>query len=245
MTTIATRRAALALALTAGLMGTALAGESEKDKPGTIHMLGTGEVRFAPDMATITLGTVSQAKTARDALAANTKAMTEAVNTLKSAGIEPKDLQTSNFSVSPQYTTYSSGSVSRPPVITGYQVNNTLTVRVRDLTKLGDILDKAVSVGANSVHGPVFGITDMEKARENARKAAVENALGKAKLYAAGLGVSLGRVLRVEEQGMAVPRPAPMMMRAAVAEAASAPAPIEAGESSLTSNVSVTWEIAR
>lgn len=240
-----TRRTGIALAIT-GLLAASPAMAGESEKPGLITMNGTGEARFAPDIATITIGTISQAKTAKEALAANNKAMNEAVNALKAAGIEARDLQTANFQIAPQYTNYSSGTTSRPPVITSYQVSNDLVVRVRDLSKTGEILDKAVSMGANAVSGPHFGLQDMEKAREAARKAAVENALAKARIYTQGLGIGLGRVIQVNEQGGYQPRPAPMA-RAMAADtmAAPTPAPIEAGESSLNIAVSVTWEIAR
>ncbi len=234
-----------ALALMLALTALPALAEDTARKAGVLRMTGTGEVRFAPDMAIITLGKISQAKTARDALNSNTKAMSEAIALLKSAGVDAKDLQTINFRIEPQYTSYSSKTTSPPPVIASYQVTNDLVVRVRDLTKIGDILDKAVSVGANSIEGPVFTTDNLDKAREDARKAAIANALAKAKLYTSGLNVDVGRVINIEEHGMVQPRPAPMARMSADVMMASAPAPIEAGEGNLSLSVSVTWEIAQ
>lgn len=211
-------------------------------QPGTIAMVGTGESRAAPDMATLNVGVVSQGRVAREALAANTRAMAEALAALKQAGIAERDLQTSGFSVQPQMQHDAQGRT--PPRIVGYQVSNRLTVRVRDLSKLGEVLDRVVTIGANSVDGPHFGLADPTAARDDARKAAIADAQRRARLYAEALGVRLGRVVTVTEQAIAIPRPMPMAtMARAAAEAA--PVPIEAGESTLTATVSVLWEIVQ
>jgi uncharacterized protein len=226
------------------LAGPALAQTpAARPDPATISLVGQGEARAAPDMATISLGVISQARIAREALAANTRAMSEAVQSLKQAGIADRDLQTSQFSVQPQYQQDPQGRT--PPRIVGYQVSNRLTARVRDLTKLGDVLDRVVALGANSVEGPVFGLAEPQAARDAARKAAAEDALRRARIYADALGVRLGRVLSVSEQGTAVPRPQPMMMARTAAVAEAAAVPVEAGESTLTAQVAITWEIAQ
>ena len=210
--------------------------------PGTIAITGQGEVTAAPDMATITLGVISQARVAREALQANTKAMGEAIASLKQAGIAERDLQTSQFQVQPQYQHDPQGRT--PPRIVGYQVSNRLTARVRDLAKLGEVLDRAVTLGANTVEGPVFGLAEPRAARDAARKAAAEDALRRARIMAETLGVRLGRVLNVTEQSASQPRPMPQAMTMARAAAAEAvPVPVEAGESTLSATVSVTWEI--
>ncbi|HEY0033615.1 MAG TPA: SIMPL domain-containing protein, partial [Devosia sp.] len=155
---------------------------------GTITIDGMGEVRAVPDMAVINSGVTTQGATAREALDANSAAMAELVATLKEAGIEARDIQTSGFSVNPNYV-YSeerdANGYSLPPKINGYQVMNTVTVAVRDLPALGSILDKAVTVGANTINGVTFSVADPSEIYNEARRAALTDAREKAELYAA------------------------------------------------------------
>lgn len=214
----------------------------DRTAPGRITAVGVGESTRAPDMATITVGVISQADTAREALSRNTTAMTAALESLRGAGIAPRDLQTSGFNLSPRFSHDRTGST--PPRIIGYQVTNTLTVRVRDLAKVGEVMDRVVSLGANNISGPSFGLSDPASAREDARKAAVADALARARLYAEGLGVRLGRVISVNEGAVSQPRPIPMAAARTMA-AEAAPVPIEAGETSLSAQVTVVFEIAQ
>lgn len=217
------------------------ASAEERPQTGQIVVTGFGEARAAPDIATISVGVVTQAKSARDALAANSKAMTDAIESLKSAGIAAKDLQTSGFSLQPLY---SSDRVGNQRTITGYQASNTIAMRVRDLGKIGDILDRAVSLGANSVTGPSFGLAEPEALRVEARKAAIADAERRAKLYAEVLGLKLGRVINVDETSGPSLRPVRTVMMSPAAAAAPAP-PIEAGETAISASVTVIWEIAQ
>jgi len=211
--------------------------------PGTISIEGHGEVIAAPDTAFITSGVTSQGATARKALDANTLAMNELISTLKAAGIEAKDIQTSGFSVNPNYV-YSDArdenGYTLPPKINGYQVFNTVTVRVRDLPSLGAVLDKAVTVGANTINGVSFTVADPSDLYDEARKSAFADARAKAELYAAAAGVDLDSIRSINEsQGYAQPHMLETMARAA----ASSPVPVEAGELTFAINVSVTWEL--
>lgn len=211
---------------------------------GTIAIEGHGEVRAAPDMATINSGVTSQGETAREALDANTAAMTELISTLKAAGIEARDIQTSGFSVNPNYV-YSdardANGYSLPPRINGYQVSNSVTVTVRDLEDLGVILDKSVTVGANTVNGVTFSVADPSELLDQARKAAFADARHKAELYAQAAGAELGDLETISEQrNVNSPEPYPMYARA---EMAAAPVPVEAGEMSFGVTVSVSWDL--
>lgn len=211
---------------------------------GTIAIEGHGEVRVAPDMATINSGVTSQGETAREALDANTAAMTELISTLKAAGIEARDIQTSGFSVNPNYV-YSdardANGYSLPPRINGYQVSNSVTVTVRDLEDLGAILDKSVTVGANTVNGVTFSVADPSELLDQARKAAFADARHKAELYAQAAGAELGDLETISEQrNVNSPEPYPMYARA---EMAAAPVPVEAGEMSFGVTVSVSWDL--
>jgi hypothetical protein len=168
--------------------------------------------------------------------------MEKVIAELKKAGNEARDLQTSNFSVQPQYyhPPRDRNGPIEPPRIVGYQVSNTLRVRVRDLARLGAILDVTVSQGANQLNGIAFSIDDPEALLAKARKAAMEDAVARATTYAEAAGVALGRVLSINENSG--PRPVPMVARMRAEDAAAA-VPIEAGEQSIQAQVQVTWEL--
>lgn len=212
---------------------------------GTITIDGMGEVRAAPDMAVITSGVTTQGATAREALDANTAAMAELVATLKESGIAARDIQTSGFSVNPDYV-YSderdANGYTRPPKINGYQVMNTVTVAVRDLETLGGILDKAVTVGANTINGVTFSVADPGDLYDEARKAAFADAREKAELYATAAGGTLEELVSIAES-QSFNQPQPMPMYAMRAEADAAAVPVEAGELSFSINVTVQWEL--
>ncbi len=211
---------------------------------GTISIAGRGEVQAAPDMAMINSGVTSQGATAREALDANTAAMTELLDELKAAGIAARDIQTTGFSVNPNYV-YSdardSNGYSQPPKINGYQVSNTVTVIVRDLKELGTILDRSVTVGANTVNGVTFSVADPSGLLNEARKKAFADARAKAELYAETAGTTLGDLESIREsQSFDAPQPYAMYARA---EAASAPVPVEAGELTFAITVDVEWDL--
>ena len=212
---------------------------------GTITIEGHGEVMAAPDMAQINSGVTTQGATAREALDANTSAMAELIAELKAAGIEARDIQTSGFSVNPNYV-YSdardANGYTLPPKINGYQVSNTVTVAVRDLEGLGAILDKSVNVGANTINGISFSVADPTELYNEARKAAFADARSKAELYATAANATLGDLEAISEsQNINNPMPYPMYARADMA--AAAPVPVEAGEMTFEIGVNVQWEL--
>jgi uncharacterized protein YggE len=198
-------------------------------------------------MALVTLGVVSEAKTARDALAANNESMTRILSALKERGLEDRDLQTSGFTVSPVYSHPPSnydGSQPFRPEIVGYQVTNNLTVRIRDLEEVGTILDQVVTLGANSITGPVFTVAEPARLEDQARRAATRDATRKAELYAEAAGVELGSIFRIEESHTQPPQPyaAPMMRMEAAQDAS---VPIEGGELTFQSQVSISWALGQ
>lgn len=232
---------AFSLALAAAVP---LAHAEDKAKPreATIAVTGEGRAEMAPDMALIDLGVVKAEKTAREALDANNKAMADILAALKEAGIAERDLQTSGFSINPQYQyPQSSTGENPPPVLVGYQVANTVTLRVRDLSRLGEILDKAVTLGANQGNGIRFVNDKPDSAVSEARKKAVENAIAKAKELTDAAGVSLGRVLEISETSYrAEPMP---MVRAMAKDYAESAVPLAAGENSYSVIVNVTFAL--
>jgi uncharacterized protein YggE len=197
-------------------------------------------------MALITLGVVSEAATAREALAGNTESLNRILGTLKEDGLESRDLQTSGFSVDPVYSQpprdYDPAKPFTPEIV-GYRVSNNLTIRIRDLARVGALLDKVVGLGANSISGPSFTLADPEPLQDEARRAAMADAIRKGTLYAQAAEVTPGPIVRIVEQGyMAPPQPlaAGAMMRM---EAADSAVPIEGGELTIEAQVTVSWSL--
>ena len=227
----------LPLALLSGLALPAYAG--------TVSIEGRGEVTAAPDTAFVTSGVTTQGATAREAMDANTAAMSELLETLKASGIEERDIQTSGFSVNPNYV-YSderdANGYTLPPRIAGYQVTNSVTVRVRALDTLGAVLDRSVTVGANTISGVTFSVADPSELYDEARKAAFADARAKAELYAGLAGGTLDELVSISET-QNIGQPQPYMMRAMVEAAPRADVPVAAGELSFSINVNVQWEL--
>jgi uncharacterized protein len=201
----------------------------------TVTVAGIGTVSAAPDMAEITTGVVTQAPTAAQALTANSQAMERLLQALGGLGVAARDIQTTNISVSPLRR---QGRDGQPPEITGYEVTNQVRVKVRDLSRLGRVLDQQVGQGANLVHGVQFGRQEPAPLLDEARNRAMADARRKAELYAAAAALKVGRVVAVREAGAASPRPemAPRM-------AMSAPVPVAPGEQEIQAAVTVTFTL--
>jgi uncharacterized protein len=205
----------------------------------TMSIDGVGEVRARPDMATILVGVVQQGGTAGEALNANSQAMNQVLATLRSMKIAETDIQTSNFQIAPRYD-YGPNNQG-PPKITGYEVSNQVAVVVRDLAKLGGLLDDIVRVGSNQISSVAFSFANPEQYEDEARVRAVADARHKAGVFAAASGVQLGAIQTIGESGTVMP-PVPVYAKQMRAEAAS-PVPIAAGESVIQSRVTIVWEI--
>jgi len=207
--------------------------------PRTLSVSGEGEVRAAPDQSSLSAGVTTGAATAAQALAANSRAMNAVFATLKRLGIPDKDIQTSNFSLSPQYQVCKPG-MTCPQRIVGYQVSNNVNVTVEELDKTGPVLDALVSSGSNQIGGIDFSIHDTKSLLRVARDAAVKDAIDHAQTYAKAAGVTLGPILSIQEGGGEAPRP---MYRAMAMMANAAPPPVAGGELSVSANVTITWQI--
>jgi len=212
--------------------------------PGARHRFitveGLGEVARTPDMATLSAGVVTDAPTAAEALAKNNAAMQQLLALAKELGIEDRDVQTANLSVTPQYPPYNAQGAQGRPQIVGYQVSNQVSLRVRDLARLGQVLDGLVQRGANQLYGVTFTLADPNPAAAEARDAAVADARAKAERLARAAGVTLGPVLSIADGGARLPQPMPMA-RAVMAEAASVP--VATGELTLREQLRVTFEL--
>ena len=160
----------------------------------TVTVVGTGKLTLMPDMATVSLGVCNSATTASEAVAQNAKAMDSITAALKAAGIKDEDLQTSNYSLYPDYVydKHDGQDVQR-----NYNVSNTLTLKVRELEKLGQITDAAVAAGANESYGVSFGMQEPDASRAELAMLAVKDARAQAEEYATALGMKLGAAISV------------------------------------------------
>lgn len=226
--------ALFSVAALAGPSFEAVAEEAPMERSVTVSATGTATA--VPDAARIATGVVSEAGTAREALTANNAAMAKLIAGLKENGIDPQDIQTSGFNLNPRFTNPREG---QPAVIDGYQAANQVTVHVRDLDKMGEVLDKLVSIGANQMNGITFEVSAAETLRDAARKDAVANARRRAELFATAAGVKVGKVISITEGAMVEPRPYLRAGRAAAMDAV----PVERGTQSLEATVTVTWEL--
>ena len=235
----------LILALATLAIGTAGYARAADEPTPRIIVSGEGEAAAAPDMAVISLSVLREGVSAREALDANSMAMGDVLSAMKAFGIADKDLQTSGFSIQPRYV-YPDPNKNETfnPKIVGYTVVNTLGVRLRDLSKVGDVLDQSVTLGVNEGGNVMFVKDDASAILEEARKRAVENAMAKAKTITATAGVGIGRILEMSEQSFQQ-GPIPLMQAdmAMAKSAGSAPVPIASGENSYRVTVNVTFEI--
>jgi uncharacterized protein YggE len=217
-------------------MGTAVPTSAQEKRPErTVTVGASGTVSVEPDIAHISTGVLSEADTAREALQRNSAAMKKVIDGLKGAGVDPKDVQTSRFSIDPRYDQPKDGRSAR---ITGYRVVNQVRITARHISKLGELLDLIVTLGANQAGGISFDVSNAETLKDEARRQAVANALRRAKLFAEAAGATVGEVLTIAEEAMHEP---PVF--AGRAMAADASVPIERGSQSLTVRVQVTWAL--
>jgi len=189
-------------------------------------------------VAVISAGVVSRSPTATGALQDSATRMSKVVAALKSAGVEDRDIQTSNVSLNPEYRYPQDQS----PQLVGYTASNSVTVRFRDIRNSGKILDALVRQGANQISGPNLVVDKPEAALDEARQKAIATGRARADLYARSLGMRVVRVVSVSEsESYPVPPPVPMYARA---EMASAPATkIEPGEQKLQVNLAMVFEL--
>ena len=226
-------RGPLAAAIIAGTLLAAPA-LAQTMPPAVISVTGEATVSVAPDLAQIDGGVTSEAKTAREASDANNAAMGRVLLGLKGAGIEEKDFQTSRLSLQPQSAPNRTG----PSAIVGYRASNRVTIRLRDVTKVANVIDTLVGAGANDIGGINFMVSAASKLLDEAREQAIADARRKAEIYAKAAGVTLGAALSISEEGA----PGPMPYRKMAAGMA-ASAPVAQGEETLRVTVSVSWAI--
>lgn len=203
--------------------------------PALITVTGDNTAQAAPDLATVDMGVTTDGPSAAEALATNNAAVKAIMDRLVSAGIEARDIQTSNLSLNPNWTSTPDGAGS---VISGYMAMNMLSVRVRDLGKLGPVLDAVVTDGANTLNGITFGLQDPKPVMAAARRQAVVDARLRAEELAAAAGLKLGSLVSITEGGgFQAPQP---MYRQSVAQDAGVP--VAGGEVGMTASVTLVFE---
>ena len=238
------RHALAALALAAAAAPHAATAQTPPPPPlqpigGTrLDVSATGEVTRVPDIAIISAGVVTRAQTASAAIQQNAARMERVRAALRRAGIEDRDIQTSSINLNPEYRYQE----NQPPILTGYQASNSLSIRFRDIRATGRILDALVAEGANQINGPTLTIDKPEEALDEARTRAIANGRARADLYARALGMRVVRLLSVSESGgYAVPPPMPVM-EARMARGA-ADTTIEPGEQKLQVTLAMSFEL--
>ncbi|MFP5449977.1 MAG: SIMPL domain-containing protein [Alphaproteobacteria bacterium] len=208
----------------------------------TLNLSAVGEVDVAPDMATINLGVQTEAPTAQAAMQANAQQMSRVMAALNRAGIEGRDIQTSNLNLNAQYDYVE----NQPPRLRGYQASNQVTVKVRDLARLGAAVDATVNAGANQINSISFGLNDRSQAENQARQAAVRNLQAKAQLYAQATGYRVGRLVTLSEgTTYSAPQPPMPYMAMARAESMKDSTPVSGGELTVRVDISGLYELTR
>lgn len=207
-------------------------------KSTTFDTTGEGKALAKPDIASVSVGIQAQAQTVQSVQEQINSVINKVSAGLKQAGVDSKDIQTSNYSIYPNYD-YTSSQQR----ITGYNASATLLVKVRNLDNVNNVIDTATANGANQVSGISFDIEDKIKLENEARQKAVAEAKKKAEQAAKIAGFKLGRIINYSENQQGVERPLPVMMQAADKAVSGTPTQVEPGSSEITINVTLSYEI--
>ena len=243
------RHRALMLAI-ALAVGTAMTAACAQTSPAVAPMMSSDGTLLSvsaeatskrvPDVATISTGVVTRGADSNAAMRENADQMAKVLAALKGAGIPERDIRTTGVNLNPQYQY----AENQPPKITGYEARNTVSVKVRDLGKLGKIMDTLVAEGANELNGPSFEVDKPDEAYDEARRAALEKAQARAEMYAKALNLRVRRIVSIDETSGGFRPPVPMM-RAMAMEAKGADTTISPGESSLGVSLNIVFELGR
>jgi uncharacterized protein YggE len=204
-----------------------------------ITIEGEGKVTATPDIATVDIGMFTEGKEITKIQIENSQKMNDLITKIKGLGIEAKDIQTTDYSINPQYDWPDGKRVFR-----GYRVNQSVHVKIRDLNKIGDVLKLAGESGANEVSGVNFTIDDPEALKAQAREKALENAFNKILAIAQKTGVRLGKIMSYSEYVPGEPEPYYRSMpEAGVGGGESTNPRIESGSLEIKVNVVIGWEV--
>ena len=209
--------------------------------PARVVVSGEGKVNVIPDLAQVRSGVTTNAKNVKEAVESNSRIMAAIITALTESGIAQKDIQTAQFSIQPVYSSQDQHSESK---LTAYRVSNQVIAKIRHIDKLGDVLERLAAAGATDVWNIDFMVSDPSKALDEAREAAIADARRKAEVFARAAGVTLGRVVTIEEEGAAA-EPLSTRNRALTAAREAAPVPIATGENTLRAVVIVGFDLTK
>jgi len=196
-----------------------------------VSVKGLGVAESAPDLAILRLGVISTAKTAQFATASNNRSMEKILENLEREGIEEKDIETTNFNLTPQREYRK----NLPPLIVGFQVSNTLMVKIHDLDKVGEVMQAAIEAGGNNFQSLEFTISDPSEQKDEARRRAVKDAVSRAETLTEPLDAEVGQPITIQEiQYSHHPQPHRRMMMADALHAESASVPVQAPQDLIT-----------
>ncbi len=218
------------------------------EQKNTITVTGDGEVYIKPDLGLISFSVVNEAKTVEVAMSENTVKMNNVISAIKAQGVKEEDIKTTYFNINPRYEypkdTSSSYYYSGKRVLVGYEISQSVQIKIRDLTKVGTLISKATEAGANDVGSLSFTVDNEDDAKQQARNQAIEKAKAKAQELAGKLGVSLLKIVSFSENGY-YPYYDNVSYKSAIAPiGAGESAPdIQTGQNRISSTVSITYEI--
>jgi len=231
----------LSLIALLALLTAACGDHNDRPERGTlVSISATGEASRVPDVASISAGVVTEAADSKQAMADNAAQMQTLMKAIKKAGIDDKDVQTSGISLYPHYTTNRNGAGKAE--IDGYTARNTVSIKVRKLEKLGEVLDALAAAGANQINGPSLEIGEPEPVMAEARQQALDKARARAETYAKSLDMKVLRIVSISESGSGG-MPRPMMMEMARAKTADAVTPVAPGETTVSVNLDLVFEL--
>jgi uncharacterized protein len=198
-------------------------------------------VNVVPDLAQVRSGVSTNAKNVKDAVESNSKTMAAIITALTESGVAQKDIQTAQFSIQPVYSSQDQHAESK---LTAYRVSNQVIAKIRHIDKLGDVLERLAAAGATDVWNIDFLVSDPSKALDEAREAAIADARRKAEVFARAAGVTLGRVVAIEEEGAAA-EPLSMHNRSMAAVREAVAVPVASGENTLRAVVTVGFDLTK
>ncbi len=221
-----------------------------------ITVSGEGKVYAKPDVALVSLGVTTQAKTVADVTKNNTDKMNAVIEAVKNLGVDEKDIQTTNYNLTPVYENYavplpmtypsiSSGVIRTGSAVTGYKLEQDVEVKIRDFTKIGDVLSQATAKGANLAGDLQFTIDDPEQFKEQARAKAIEQAKTNAENLAKESGIKLGKIINIYENYSPYPVKYDSMalgMGVAAPEASVSPT-IQPGQQEIDITINLTYQV--
>lgn len=210
----------------------------------TIVISETEEVSAKPDLAVVNLMVTNEADTVQSAMAENTEKMNNIIQEMKNLKVEEKDLKTASYNIYPRYEYERDkfGHSTGKRTLVGYEINQSLEVKIRDMQKVGEIIQKGTEAGANDVGNLYFTIDNQEELKKQARKKAITKAKEKAQNLASQLGVKLGKIANFSENYY-IPRYESQDYALKGMGGASEAPNIETGESEISVSIAITYEI--